>query len=205
MIIAIDGPSGTGKGTVGRLVADRLGIIYFDTGAMYRAFAYHRLQGGALSDFSFQIEREKGVLCYFVGSEDVTEAIRSPEVTEASSRFSTLPAVREKMVEEQRRFGAGGSALFEGRDIGTVVFPDAEVKIFLTARPRVRAERRFRELEAKGVSTTLEEVEALIAQRDHLDSTRDHSPLVQAEDAHLIDTSDLTIEQVVNQVLEVVP
>jgi len=208
MIIAIDGPSGTGKGTVGRIVADRLGIVYFDTGAMYRAFALLCHQAALapellLDRFAFRIERREGTVHYFIGDQEVTEAIRAPEVTQASSELSALPFVRERMVEEQRRFGASCDALFEGRDIGTVVFPAADVKIYLTARPEVRAERRYQELLGKGVETSLEEVAALIEERDHLDSTRAHSPLRRAEDAHLIDTSDLTVEQVVEKVLEV--
>lgn len=208
MIVAIDGPSGTGKGTVARLVARRLGWTYFDTGAMYRAFALFTLhQGVGLEDqeglrrllhaFDFRIE---GGDRYFIGAEEVTHAIRSLEVTRLSSTISTFPWVREALVEKQREYGCRCNAIFEGRDIGTVVFPAADVKIFLTARPEVRAQRRHAELLAKGMVVSFEEVFADMEERDRSDSTRAHSPLRKAEGSLLIDTSDMTIDEVVEAV-----
>lgn len=213
MIIAIDGPSGTGKGTVARRLADRLGIIYFDTGAMYRALTYLCLKVEVaiepspaleklLDTFDFRVERGNGSPRYWIGSEEVTESIRTERVEKQVSALAALPIVREKLVETQRALGSTQDAIFEGRDIGTVVFPNAELKIFLTARPRVRAERRFRELIQRGEKTTVEEVEEAIERRDRLDSTREHSPLAQAEDAYLVDTSDLTIDEVVDCVMD---
>lgn len=212
MIVAIDGPSGTGKGTVARRLAQRLGWLYFDTGAMYRAFTYDALRHGVklddeiglralLQKFDFRIREGNR---YFVGSEEVTEKIRSMEVTKSASAVSAIPWVREALVEVQRQFGAHCNAIFEGRDIGTVVFPNADVKIFLTASPEIRAQRRYAELVSKGVSVTFEEVFADMERRDHADSTRCHSPLRQAEEAYLIDTSDLTIEEAVAAVERIV-
>jgi CMP/dCMP kinase len=212
VIIAIDGPSGTGKGTVARLLAHRLGWVYFDTGAMYRAITYECLSHGVAVDdekgmralleaFDFHISDGNR---YFVGSEEVTEVIRSLEVTQMASAVSAIPWVREALVRVQRQFGGHCNAIFEGRDIGTVVFPEAEVKIFLTARPDIRARRRYAELLSKGVAVTLEQVLLDMERRDCADSTRDHSPLCQAEDAHLIDTSNLTIDEAVTAIEKMV-
>ena len=212
MIITIDGPAGTGKTTVAQRVAEKLGYVYFDTGAMYRALTYQVLQkhidlhnsdqlNQLIEAFHFEVKEGK----YFANDEDVTEHIRSEQVTRHVSVVSAHAAVRQSLVQIQREFGKEKNTVFEGRDMGTVVFPQAELKVFLTARPAVRAERRYLELKEKKSSQDEEEVLHSLLERDHFDSTREISPLKQAEDAHLIDTSDLTLEQVIDQVLAVVP
>lgn len=216
MKITIDGPAGTGKTTVAKKVAEKLGFSYFDTGAMYRAVTYKILQEKiSLSDkkqllpflenFQFQIKTEKQQKRYFVEKEDVTEVIRSATVTKNVSKVSALPEVREAIVKMQREFAKTGNAVFEGRDMGTVVFPKAELKIFLTARPAVRAERRYLEIKHKIGSYTQEEIMKDILERDHYDTHREISPLKQAEDAHLIDTSDLSIDEVVEKIVSLIP
>ncbi|OGN62966.1 MAG: cytidylate kinase [Chlamydiae bacterium RIFCSPHIGHO2_12_FULL_49_32] len=217
MIIAIDGPSGTGKTTVARKVAQRLNFAYFDTGATYRAITWFFLQRKtpleeekqikkALEGFEFSFKAVGQERRYFVGPEDVTTAIRTPLVTRFVSQVSALRPVREVVWKRQRDAAKGQDAVFEGRDMGTVVFPDADLKIFLTARPEVRAQRRLKELEGdKSVSEEqhrhmLEE----LMQRDRLDSTRKLAPLKQARDAHLIDTSDCTVDEVVEMILNMV-
>ena len=212
MIITIDGPAGTGKTTIAKILAQKLKFNYFDTGAMYRALTYriHKEKIGLedtqrlgvfLKNFNFDIVERGGEKRYFVEGEDVTEAIRSPEVTQKVSEVSAHPEVRAVLVALQREFGKGKNAVFEGRDMGSIVFPMAEVKIFLTARPAVKAERRYREFKEKKMPITQEEVFQALTERDHFDSKREFSPLKQAEDAHVIDTSDLTIEQVIDQIL----
>lgn len=217
MIITIDGPSGTGKSTVAKRVAEKLGFAYFDTGAMYRALTYIILQKGMrvagddamgelLKHFTFRIVPKNGKKHYFVGEEEVTDAIRSPEVTKKVSEVSALPFVRTHLVDLQRRFGEQGNAVFEGRDIGTVVFPEAELKVFLTASSQVRAERRFKELVEKDpsieASLTLAQVHKELVARDTYDSTREVSPLRQAEDAVLIDTSNMSVDAVVEAIIK---
>ncbi len=156
-----------------------------------------------LDTFQFDIRTLEDKKGYFVDGEEVTEAIRSKEVTAYVSEVAALPPVRTALVSIQREFGKGENAIFEGRDLGTVVFPKAEIKIYLTARPAVRAERRYEELKEQGMPVSPDEVEKQLLERDHFDSTRELSPLKQAEDAHLIDTSDFTIEQVIDQVLAI--
>lgn len=217
MIIAIDGPSGTGKSTVAKEVAKRLGFTFFDTGAMYRSFAWYILKEqidpadhakviSLLPHFQFEIKSDApGERRYFVGSVEVTGSIREVNVTAVASQIATYPEVRKSLVKIQRQFGHACDAVFEGRDMGTVVFPDAHLKFFLTARPAVRAERRYRELLLKfpdlAESLTVDQVQREIEQRDQNDMTRLVSPLKQASDAILIDTSDLTINQVTNKIL----
>ncbi len=201
-MIAIDGPSGTGKSTAAKRLAEKLGYNYYDTGAMYRAITWLALEKKSdLSDpaqikalidsFAFRIEGRH----YFVGEADVTEAIRSPEVTGAVSEVAAYQEIRHALVAVQREAGERGDIVCEGRDIGTVVFPDAAVKFFLTARPEIRAARRFGEQKH---SLTEEEILADQKRRDTYDSTREHSPLRPAHDAIQIDTSDLTLDQVVD-------
>lgn len=211
MIVAIDGPSGVGKSTVSRAVADRLGSIYLDTGATYRAATLAVLQAG--SDIACEddilAELEKHSIDYTeagvtLDGEPVALDVRSDAVTCSVSEVSAHPRVRALLVDVQRSWvdERSCSAVVEGRDIGTVVFPDAPVKVYLTASPLVRAERRARDVEAKGRS--IEEIAAAIEVRDHADSTRETSPLRPANDATVIDTSDLTIDKVVDRIVAVV-
>ncbi len=200
MVVAIDGPAGAGKSTVARAVAERLGFTYLDSGAMYRSVALAALQRGAEPAVvapGVRIEPADRVL---LDGHDVTDAIRTPEVSEAASRAAADPAVRAAMVAEQRRLLSAGNWVAEGRDIGTVVAPDAELKIYLTADPQERARRRAAELGAD-VQTVL--AEQLI--RDERDATRADSPLVAADDAVTVDTTGLTIDQVVGRIAELLP
>ncbi|MBI2743840.1 MAG: (d)CMP kinase [Chlamydiales bacterium] len=216
VIVTIDGPAGTGKSTVARRVADSLHFSYFDTGAMYRAVTWKILQEGIdlketsaleklLEELSFRIVEEKGSKRYFVGDTDVTEEIRTPEITSRVSEISALLCVRSALGKIQRAFAKHGNSVFEGRDMGSVIFPQAEIKIFLTAKPEVRAERRLKELVAKNpdLAKTLDSQKMLsdIMRRDEVDSTREHAPLLCPKDAHVIDTSDLSIDEVVSQIL----
>lgn len=215
MIITIDGPAGTGKSTVAKKVAQQLNFIYCDTGAMYRAVTYFMHQNRIavddhlqleklLEDFSFRIEEIDGKKYYFANGEDVTEKIRSRRVTADVSAVSAVGVVRDKLVVVQRRFAEGSDAVFEGRDMGTVVFPDANLKIFLTATPEVRAERRYLELKATTkmpLKMTFDEVLADIIRRDNYDSSREISPLKQAEDAVVVDTSYMTINEVITAII----
>jgi cytidylate kinase len=213
VIVAIDGPAGAGKSTIARAVAARLSYVYIDTGAMYRAVALWALRAGIPLDDSHKldelarharIEFAAGASTVLLNGEDVTAAIREAGVSEAASKVSALPGVRRAMVEEQRRMAADASAVMEGRDIGTVVFPDADVKIFLDASPNERASRRVEELRGKGLDTGVETVAQEMAERDQRDRTRAEAPLVQAPDAILVDTTGLTIEEVEEAVLRIV-
>lgn len=212
MIVTIDGPAGTGKTTIARLLAEKLKFKYFDTGAMYRALTYQIVDHNIdlhnpemllsfLSAFQFDIRDEGKEKKYFVGEKDITDLIRTPSVTQKVSEVAAHPEVRKKLVAIQKEFGKGKNAVFEGRDMGTVVFPKAELKIFLTARPEVRAERRYLEFKEKKMPSSQNEVLKELIERDHFDSSREISPLRQAEDAHVIDTSDLTITQVIEKIL----
>jgi len=217
MIITIDGAVGTGKSSVAKALARDLGFIYVDTGAMYRCITYAILKhhidindSAALTEFlknfQYSVKIKLGERFYFVENEDVTLKIRSAEITNAVSKISALPAVRENLVALQRRAAVGVNGIFEGRDMGTVVFPDAQLKIFLTGSPEVRAARRFKELREKfpedTENLTVEEVLKDINARDDSDSTRAISPLKQASDCCVVDTSNLTIDDVVLKILE---
>jgi cytidylate kinase len=206
-IIAIDGPVGAGKSTVARELARALGFSYINTGAMYRAVALVARESG-ISPGDAQIERRlAGILDMIaitfdgervrLSSRDITAAIAAPEVGDLASRLSTLAIVRRKMRELQRAAGRDGGAVMEGRDIGTAVFPDAEFKFFLDADVEVRAERRWRELVAKGASVTRDEVLAQLLERDRRDSERELAPLRRADDAIVIDSTRLSIAEVV--------
>lgn len=219
MIITIDGPSGTGKSTVAKGVAKRLGFTFFDTGAMYRSFAWLVLKEGVdpmdeakvlatLPQFKYEIRTQaSSERRYFVGDIDVTEAIRSQAISMSASQIAVYPEVRHEMVKIQRKFGRAVDAVFEGRDMGTVVFPNADLKIFLTANPEVRAERRYRELLSKFPDLEMSQDEILreIEERDQTDSNRAISPLKQASDAILIDTSQLSVQQVIEKVVRCKP
>lgn len=219
MVIAIDGPAGSGKSTTARAVAARLGYLYLDTGAMYRAVALAFLraavpmtdEGAAalLPGLRVDLVHEHGALRVLLGGEDVTEAIRQPEVSAGASRVATLEAVRRKLVDEQRRVAryyerTGGGVVVDGRDIGTVVFPEAEVKVFMQADPVVRAHRRRRELEARGQSAAFDDVLAEMQRRDRQDTERALAPLRRADDAVVLDTSQLGFEAQVDAVLALV-
>jgi cytidylate kinase len=207
-LIAIDGPSGVGKSTTARRVAERLGWQYLDTGAMYRAaaLAIHRA-GISLEDrrslehllSGLDLTQEGGRM--YLAGEDVSEAIRSQEITLLVTPVSANARVREVLVDQQRHIGSSGRWVVDGRDIGTVVFPDACCKVFLTASPEARAQRRFLELQAKGQSPVLEEVLADLHRRDTADSTRAASPLRKAEDAVELDSSDLNLDHVVGWIV----
>ncbi len=213
MIIAIDGPAGSGKSTVAREVARRLGFTYLDSGAMYRAVTLSALESGVdLADGaalgriaqSLTIElrrRDDDNAQVIADGRDVSDAIREPRVTGASSTVAAHPEVRTAMLDKQRGLMASGNYVVEGRDIGTVVAPDAPVKAFLTADASERARRRTAELERRGVSIEHDEVRSAIEQRDLLDSTRSAAPLRQADDAELIDTTGLTADAVADKIV----
>lgn len=214
IVVAIDGPAGAGKSTIAKLAAEKLGYAYIDTGAMYRSVAWKFLQTGQPFDEDFISGLSKTMLIdfkpeakinrVFVDGTEVTEAIRTPEVTAIVSRVAAIGAVREAMVDQQRRMGEAGGVLMDGRDIGTVVFPNAQLKIFLTASVEERARRRYAEMVAKGQQVDLQQLQADIAERDKQDSERAISPLRQAEDALLLDTSDMGISEVTERILQLV-
>ncbi len=215
MIVAIDGPSGAGKSTIAKIVAKTVGFSCLDTGAMFRSIAVLALEKGISLDddaalgalateneiaFTFD-DNEERTQHVFIAGKEVTSTIRTAEVDKAVSPVSAAPSVRAALLEQQRRIGNAGNYVVEGRDIGTTVFPQAEVKIFLTASAEERARRRVSQNEARGIgSVDYEEVLADIIRRDQADSTRAVSPLRQAEDAYLLDSSDLTIDQVVEAI-----
>lgn len=205
--IAIDGPAGAGKSTIAKAVAKELEFIYVDTGAMYRAMALYLLQQGispketekmeeACAKAEISIVYEEGAQQVLLNGENVTGILRQEEVGNMASVSSANPKIREKLVELQRILASRENVVMDGRDIGTCVLPNAQVKVYLTASARTRALRRCKELEEKGISCVLEEIEADINERDHRDMTREISPLKQAEDAVLLDSSDMTIEEV---------
>ena len=204
--IAIDGPAGAGKSTIARAVAERLGAMYLDTGAMYRAVGLYFMRKGLDEDakavaagvgaVKVSVKPEDGKQRMILDGEDVTEAIRTPEASLAASHVAAVPEVREQMVALQREIARGYSIVMDGRDIGTKVLPDATLKLFVTASPEVRAQRRYRELVDKGADTlTFNQVLQDIKERDFNDTHRAASPLVQAADAHLLDTSEMTFQQ----------
>lgn len=214
IVVAIDGPAGAGKSTIAKLVASDIGYAYIDTGAMYRSVTWKWLQTGAdfdeaaISKLSqtmvIEFKPEANANRVFVDGVEVTSAIRSAEVTANVSRVAAIGPVREAMVDQQRRMGEAGGVLMDGRDIGTVVFPNAQLKIFLTATVEERAMRRYKELVAKGENVDLKQLQADIALRDKQDSEREISPLRQAEDAIYLDTSDMNIDQVVAEIKKLV-
>jgi cytidylate kinase len=211
-VVAIDGPSGAGKSTAGRAVAERLGYVFLDTGAMYRALALAALREDvALDDATavaslatrLGLELRPGGAVILDG-EDVTSALRTQEVGAAASRVSVHPPVRRHMVARQREMGQAGGVVMDGRDIGTAVFPDADVKFYVDAHPRQRATRRHEELAQRGQASDLDTIEQEIRERDHADSTRAESPLTRAPDAIHLDTTELGLDEVVRRMLEAV-
>ncbi len=215
MIVSIDGPVGVGKTSIAKAAGQQLGLLHIDTGAMYRALAWKCLEEdldpqdpAAMTDLSIRTEvhlenSPKGLKVFCDGTE-VTEEIRSAEVTSTVSHVSSHAGLRQHVVSQQRQLGERGSVIMEGRDIGSVVFPDADVKIYLDATVEARTLRRLKELESKGVPCSFEEIRQTVEQRDHLDKTRSNSPLTIPEEATVIDTSQLSFNQVVEKIMETV-
>lgn len=216
--VAIDGPVGAGKSTVARECAKRLGIIYVDTGALYRSCALFCIKNNVeisaenetaisalLNDkLDLSIKIEDGTQHVIVNGEDVSELIRTPEISMAASTVSALPSVRAFLLEMQRSIAAKESVIMDGRDIGTVILPNADIKIFITAKPEIRAKRRYDELVSKGVEVTLGEVLVDVNRRDYNDTHRKEAPLKQAPDAIMIDTSELSFEETVCGVVDLI-
>lgn len=209
--VAIDGPAGAGKSTIAKLVAKEKGYIYVDTGAMYRALAIHFLKKNisaenveqivlACADADVTIAYEDGVQQVYLNGENVTGRLRGEEVGNMASRTSSIPQVREKLLELQRGLAREQDVIMDGRDIGTNILPNADVKIYLTASVKTRADRRYKELTEKGISCSYEEIAEDIKKRDERDMSRETAPLKQAEDAILIDSSDMSIEEVVHAI-----
>ena len=210
MIIAIDGPAGSGKSTIAKLIAEDLGLVYLDTGAMYRLVTLKALNDGILGNLDkiikmlddLRIDIKKNG--FYLDDTNVSEEIRKPVVSENVSDIAAIREVREKMVDLQRKFSESKNVILDGRDIGTVVFPNADVKIFLIADAKERANRRYRELVAKGENVKIEEIYENILKRDKIDSTRKESPLKKADDAIEVDTTLNNIEEVKNEILYII-
>lgn len=211
--VAIDGPAGAGKSTIAKLVAKEKGYVYVDTGAMYRGLAIHFLENGieaeekekiaeACKDADVTIRYEDGQQQVYLNGKNITAKLREEAVGNMASKSSAIPEVRAKLLELQRELARKEDVIMDGRDIGTCVLPDADVKVFLTASVETRAKRRYDELVEKGVACDLEEIARDIAERDERDSTREIAPLKQAEDAVLVDSSHMTIEEVVTAIVK---
>ena len=209
--IAIDGPAGAGKSTIAKLVAAKLGFIYVDTGAMYRAMALYFLENGiqpedeekvsaACGQIDISLRYQEGVQQVILNGENVSGLIRTEEVGNMASATSVYKKVREKLVELQKDLAKKADVIMDGRDIGTCVLPDADVKVYLTASSAVRAKRRYNELKEKGTACDLDEIEKDIIERDYRDMHRENSPLKQADDAVLLDSSDMTLKEVVDTI-----
>ena len=213
--IAIDGPAGAGKSTIAKILSEKLGYIYIDTGAMYRAVALYFIENGVstgeepyinelLKKIDISIKYKNGVQILYLNSEDVSTRLREENIGKLASKFSALKDVREKLVALQRELAKKENVIMDGRDIGTVVLPNANLKIFLSASSSVRAKRRYLELLQKGsTDIDLEEIEREIINRDNADMNRAISPLKQAEDAKVLDTSDMKLNEVVEKILEI--
>ena len=213
--VAIDGPAGAGKSTIAKQLAKELGFVYVDTGAMYRSMAYYFITNNigaedeaaiaaACPNVNVSLTYEDGVQNVWLNGENVSTVIRQEEVGKMASATSVYPVVRKKLVELQQELAKTTDVIMDGRDIGTVVLPDADVKIYMTASSAIRAKRRFDELTAKGVECDLDEIEKDIIERDYRDMNRETSPLKKADDAVELDTSDLDIEGVVNAMKEII-
>lgn len=214
-IVAIDGPAGAGKGTITKLVGEKLNLLNIDTGAMYRCIALQMVRENikideiekikeVLRKINIKLVNENGNINVFLNDEDVTNKIRTEEVSKFVSPVSTVKIIRERMVELQRKFGEEQDIIMEGRDIGTEVFPNADVKIYLDATPEERARRRVLQNKEKGIECEYEQVLKEIKIRDERDSTREISPLRKAEDAILVDSTNMTIEEVVDEIIRVI-
>ena len=214
-VVAIDGPAGTGKGTVTKIIADRLNLIYIDTGAMYRAVALKALKNNIkpeetekieeiLKDISIKLNRINEKQQILLDGIDVTQEIRTPEVDDVVAKFAAVKQVREKMTPLQRKMKSDGNIIMEGRDIGTVVFPDADVKIYLDATVEERAKRRYKQNLENGIKCTFEEILTSIKERHILETTREIAPLKQAEDAIYVDSTELSIEEVVQKIIAII-
>ena len=212
--IAIDGPAGAGKSTIAKRVAEKLGLIYVDTGAMFRAIALYMTEKYVksneidkvkeeLNNIRLDIVYENGEQQIILNDENVSKLIRNPEISKAASSFAQVPEVRERLLMLQRELASKRPVVMDGRDIGTKVLPSAAVKIFLTADVRVRAERRYKELTEKGEKVNLEDIMSDIKSRDEQDMNRKVSPLVQADDAVLVDTSSLSVDEVVDAIIKI--
>lgn len=213
--IAIDGPAGAGKSTIAKLIAKKKNLIYVDTGAMYRAVALYILRqktdlddadavASACREADITIRYEEGVQVVYLNGENVNAFLRTEEVGNTASKTSANPAVREHLLNLQRKLAKENDCIMDGRDIGTVVLPDAQLKVFLTASSDVRAKRRFDELVAKGEAADFEKIKADIEKRDYQDMHREIAPLKQAVDARLVDTSDMNIDQVVDTICNMI-
>ncbi len=215
MKIALDGPSGAGKSSLARAIAARLHIVYVDTGALYRSIGLYTRGAGVdpkneeavialLPEITLEMTFENGEQHIYLCGEDVGDRIRTPEISMYASAVSAIPAVRNFLLDTQRSIAEKTDVIMDGRDIGTVILPDAEVKIFLTASSEARARRRTLELEAKGIKTTYEEVLADMKERDQNDATRKTAPAIPAEDAVFLDNSDLTVEETIEEALRII-
>jgi CMP/dCMP kinase len=214
IIIAIDGPAASGKSTLAKYLADKLSFLYVDTGAMYRAITYYALEKNIVDDekavieatrnINLRLDYSNGMTKVFVDGDDVTSNIRTPRVNARVSDISKIRDVRTELVKLQQKFGENNNLIVEGRDTTTVVFPNADLKIFLTADVGERARRRHLEFSEKGVEISLDEVEKSISNRDKIDSGREVSPLTKAEDAIVVDTTNLTIEEEIERIVKTV-
>lgn len=217
LIIAIDGPAGSGKSTIAKLIAEKLGFLHIDTGAMYRAVTWTAVHQGIpirtesenqigeiAKGLNLTMKKEDGINRIFVSEKEITQEIREPAISNQVAIVAAMEGVRAAMVTLQQEMGRDGNVVLEGRDIGTVVYPQAQVKIFLTAQVKERAYRRYRELTAKGIECSLEDLEKDIAERDRWDMNRPISPLTKAKDAVEVDTTGLSIDEVAEKIMAVI-
>lgn len=213
--IAIDGPSGAGKSSVAKAISKKLGIVYVDTGALYRTVGYYIRSVGAdpksalevephLKDINIEVKYENGTQCVYLNGENLGDKIREPEISMYASAVSAIPVVREFLLETQKSVARANNVVMDGRDIGTVILPDAEVKIFLTASAECRARRRVLELAEKGMDAKYEDVLAEMIERDNNDKNRDVAPALPADDAIILDNSELTMEETMDEIIKIV-